>query len=97
MRRDGEEYLGQTRNLSLGGVSLWVALDPPPRIGERLQVSFRIPTLEGPIEVQAEVRWRNDLDHAHIGLQFVTGLRAKQTWALGRYFETLAAAVPAEP
>lgn len=95
--RGDAEFLGMTTNLSLGGASVRVDLDPPGKIGERVRVSFRIPQLEDPIVVTAEIRWRDGMDAARLGLQFMTGLRAKQTWALGRYFETLQAQQQAEP
>lgn len=86
VRRGDQTYAGTTRNISLGGALVEVALDPPAKLGDRVDTSFSIPGLDGPIEAQAEVRW---LSGSGLGLQFVTGLRAKQTWALGRFLESL--------
>jgi c-di-GMP-binding flagellar brake protein YcgR len=89
--RGDEEFAGITANLSLGGLQVRVGLSPPAKLGERLRVSFRVPELPDPIEAQVQVRWRSEIDPSMLGLQFVTGFRAKQTWALGRYLEGLKA------
>jgi hypothetical protein len=72
----------RVKNLSMGG-----ALVATRRIamGERVTIWFRIPTHENEIETQATVRWSTDQG---IGVQF-DGLRARETWALGKYFESL--------
>lgn len=87
VRRGEAEATGITQNLSRGGLLATVALDPPLQVGERVQVAFSVPQLAEPIEVEAEVRW---MAAPAVGLQFVTGLRAKQTWALGKFLESLA-------
>jgi hypothetical protein len=71
-----------TRNASLGGLFLD---DTDLPIGEKLLMRLRLPTQKEPIEVGAVVRWQ---DGAGIGVQF-DGLRAKDVWALGKYFESL--------
>lgn len=70
-------------NLSLGGCGV----GHPQRlgIGTRVEVAFRIPTHEDVIRVGGAVRWSND-DGS--GVQF-DGLRAKEVWALNKYFESL--------
>lgn len=78
---------GQMHNLSRGGTLVSADMEPRLRVGERMTVSFRLPDLESPIACQAEVRWVSDVDPKIVGLQFVTGLRAKETWALGRFLE----------
>lgn len=70
------------KNLSLGGALLDVR---KLAMGERVVLTFRIPTLEDPIKSAAVVRWTSD---GSIGVQF-DGLRARDVWALGKYFETL--------
>ena len=85
--RDGVEVVGVTHNISLGGIKLRVDLEPPPRIGDRLSISIKIPKLEQPLRADAEVRWRDNVDKAMIGVQFLTGFRAKETWALGQFLE----------
>jgi hypothetical protein len=85
--RDGVEIVGATHNVSLGGIKLRVELDPPPRIGDRFSISLRIPKLDHPLRADAEVRWRDNGDKALIGVQFLTGFRAKETWALGQFLE----------
>ncbi len=87
IERDGAALVGETINLSLGGMLLRVDADPAPRVGERWQVAVELPTLEQPLRAAAEVRWvglANDC-----GLQFATGFRAKETWALGQWLERI--------
>lgn len=84
---DGREATGRTLNLSLGGTLVLVPVTPPLRVGERVEVSFRVPELATPLTASADVRWVGDLDEALVGLQFATGFRAKETWALGRFLE----------
>jgi len=87
VQRGDEALVGMTRNLSLGGMLASVAVEPGWQMGERVEVSFSLPQLSEAIEVEAEVRWTAP---DAVGLQFVTGLRAKQTWALGKFLESLA-------
>lgn len=91
VHRSGQQYTGRMLNLSLGGARIVVLLQPAPTIGDELGLQFTVPGLEAPIEVRARVRWCADHDEATLGVQFVTGLRAKQTWAVGQYLDRLAA------
>ena len=72
-------------NLSLGGCH--IVHDVRIGIGTRVSVSFRIPTHEDPIEVGGAVRWGGD---EGAGVQF-DGLRAKEVWALNKFFENMTA------
>lgn len=87
VRRGEEEITGMTENLSLGGLLGSAAFEPPLEVGDRVHLAFSVPQLDGPIEVEAEVRW---MKGASVGFQFVTGLRAKHTWALGKFLDALA-------
>lgn len=84
--RGEDDCAGVTQNVSLGGARISVRLEPPPVVGDRLKVFLQLPTLESPIEVEAEVRWKAGDDGA-LGIKFTTGLRAKETWALTRFLE----------
>jgi len=70
-------------NLSLGGALVTAGKRYP--MGQRLTINFAIPTQADPIEVGAVVRWSDD---SSTGLQF-DGLRARDVWALNKYFEQL--------
>ena len=71
-------------NLSLGGALL--AAGAKFSMGERVKISFAVPTMmDEPIEVTATVRWSDD---KATGIQF-DGLRARDVWALNKYFESL--------
>jgi hypothetical protein len=69
-------------NLSLGGALI---AGTKQAMGQRVHISFRVPTLAQPIEIGAVVRWT---DAKGIGIQF-DGLRAQEVWALNEYFKQL--------
>jgi PilZ domain len=69
-------------NLSLGGAYL---VTRKLGMGERVHVTFRLPTLEEPVATGATVRWTTG---EGVGVQF-DGLRARDVWALGKFFESL--------
>ncbi len=69
-------------NVSMGGVLVTCHKLP---MGVRVTVWFRVPTLDQEIEASGIVRWSAD---EAIGVQF-DGLRAKETWALGKFIESL--------
>ena len=80
--RVGDDWKpSKTRNLSLGGAL--IACDEKLPSGVRVQIRFRIPTQKEPIEVGGQVRW---VDSQGFGVQF-DGLRARDVWALGKFFE----------
>ena len=70
-------------NLSLGGALF--SMGGRLSMGQRIKMSFVVPTMDEPIEVGAIVRWSDD---KATGLQF-DGLRARDVWALNKYFEEL--------
>ena len=72
-------------NLSLGGALLSAGARIP--MGARVTISFNVPTMDEAIEVGATVRWSDD---KATGIQF-DGLRARDVWALNKYFEQLPA------
>lgn len=72
-------------NLSLGGA---LAETSKLAMGQRVTISFKVPTIEESIDVGATVRWSDDKG---TGLQF-DGLRARDVWALNKYFEQLQSA-----
>ncbi|HET6581982.1 MAG TPA: PilZ domain-containing protein [Nannocystaceae bacterium] len=85
--RKGEIVDGTTVNASLGGVLVRVRFEPALQIGERVGVSLSIPTIGEPVRAEAEVRWVGLA--GELGLMFATGLRAKETWALGQWLESV--------
>lgn len=56
-------------------------------MGQRVTITFPIPTIEDAVIVGAIVRWSDD---KATGLQF-DGLRAREVWALNKFFEQLPA------
>jgi len=70
-------------NLSLGGALVETGVRHA--MGQRMQIKFRVPTQEDPIDVGATVRWA---DTRGVGLQF-DGLRARDVWALNEFFKQL--------
>lgn len=55
MNSDSNVYVGLTDNVSKGG--LFIATYDLLAIGRTIELEFRLPEHEEPIEVQAEVRW----------------------------------------
>jgi uncharacterized protein (TIGR02266 family) len=88
MVADGKRHLGHSRNISLGGMYV-ESLDVLP-VQTTLQIRFRVPTQPEPIDVTGEVRWveRGAAEQvAGMGVRF-HGLRARDVWALNRFFQT---------
>ena len=85
LTHEGNQRPVTVMNISLGGAL--VSAGTKYSMGTRLQISFTVPTIEHPIEVGATVRWSDD---KATGLQF-DGLRARDVWALNKYFEQLPA------
>ncbi len=82
-----EKRTATTRNISLGG--LFVETNQPFPLQTRLQIRFKIPTHAEPIEVAGEVRWIEPGDGNQpcgMGIRF-QGLRAREVWALNRFFQ----------
>jgi hypothetical protein len=80
---------GRIGNLSLGGAMLTAAPAKALRVGDRVQLTFAVPGLASPLSVTAQVRWISPADPELVGVAFVTGLRARETYALSQYFERL--------
>lgn len=76
---------GTTEDLSLGGAQIHVEIDPPLTTSDRIRLTFTLPDLADPVTVDAQVRWVSDVDRSYVGVQFVSGFRAKETWALNRF------------
>jgi len=79
---NGSPETCRIENLSLGGA--YVSMHRIP-MGERLRLTFRLPNAEESVDGIATVRWADD---GGIGVQF-DGLRARETWAIGKYLESL--------
>ncbi len=79
---NGETIDVTMTNISLGGALIAGTKQP---MGQRVSISFRVPTLADPIEVGATIRWS---DPKGVGLQF-DGFRARDVWALNEYFKQL--------
>jgi uncharacterized protein (TIGR02266 family) len=73
---------GHTRNASLGG--LFLMTSDRPAAGTRVPLRLHLPGGKAPLEVVGIVRWSDDVG---VGVQF-DGLRAKDVWALGKYFDS---------
>lgn len=83
---EGRSLSGQTRNISLGGV--FIETDEALPFGARVGLKFKVPTQAEVIEVDGQVRWL-EMDEGRlrgIGVRF-EGLRARDVWALNKWFE----------
>lgn len=79
----GETHQTEILNLSLGGAL--IAHHERVANGERVLVTFNIPTHDKPIEVGGSVRWASE---TALGIQF-DGLRAREVWSLNKFFESM--------
>ena len=82
-----DRQVAATRNISLGGVFLETTAPLP--LQTRVQIRFHIPTLSEPIDVGGEVRWVEPGGAEQLpgmGIRF-QGLRAREVWALNRFFQ----------
>ena len=90
LKHEGESFSTFTRNISLGGV--FIDCDRALPFGARVALDFRIPTQSEPVIVDGQVRWL-EMEEGHvrgIGIRF-EGLRARDVWALNKFFEQPAA------
>lgn len=82
---NGSSYEATILNLSLGGAQ--VASDGPKHaMGQRVTVSFKVPSQQHNVEINSTVRWADN--NGGVGLQF-DGMRAQDVWALNEYFKRL--------
>jgi uncharacterized protein (TIGR02266 family) len=83
---EGEVLSTFTRNISLGGV--FIESDRALPFGAKVSLDFRIPTQSEPVLVEGQVRWieLEDGQVRGIGIRF-EGLRARDVWALNKFFE----------
>jgi c-di-GMP-binding flagellar brake protein YcgR len=80
---EGETLAATTEDISTGGMKLRFE-SAQPTVGARLGLRLALPELEGPIEVEGVVRWVNRIAGNVCGVQFTTGLRAREVWAINR-------------
>jgi len=88
---EGQILSSHTRNISLGGV--FIDCDRSLPFGAKVQLKFRVPTQTEPTLVDGQVRWveMEEGQVRGVGIRF-DGLRARDVWALNKYFE-----LPVEP
>jgi type IV pilus assembly protein PilZ len=85
---EGKRYQAVSRNISLGGMYLETKDTFP--LHATLQLRFRVPTQPEAIDVTGEVRWvekPTESAPGGLGIRF-HGLRARDVWALNRFFQT---------
>jgi len=85
---EGKKHTSQSVNISLGGLYVETAMVLP--IGATVKLRFQLPTQPEPVEVAGDVRWvvkKEKSDKNGIGIRF-QGLRARDVWALNRYFQS---------
>lgn len=86
---EGKKQISQSQNISLGGLFLESPVALP--IGTTVQLRFQLPTQPEPVEVAGDVRWivkkEGPGEKTGVGIRF-QGLRARDVWALNRYFQT---------
>lgn len=83
--RAGVDMVWPSEDVSAGGMRLRIEVesDVPP-VGERFSLYFSLPLLSEPVRAQGEVRWVDAGSPTICGIQFTTGLRAREVWAINR-------------
>jgi len=85
---EGQAQNVRSRNLSLGG--MYIESQRMLTIGATVSLRFQLPTQPEPVEVGGDVRWvvqKPGSAVVGIGIRF-QGLRARDVWALNRFFQT---------
>jgi uncharacterized protein (TIGR02266 family) len=88
IKAGSKQINARSRNVSLGG--MFVESDELLPAQTPVEVRFRIPTQPEPVDVAGEIRWveKGDGDRpGGMGIRF-QGLRARDVWALNRFFQT---------
>jgi uncharacterized protein (TIGR02266 family) len=83
---EGQTMSTHTRNISLGGV--FIDCDRALPFGAKVMLKFRVPTQTELTQVEGQVRWveMDDGQVRGVGIRF-EGLRARDVWALNKFFE----------
>ncbi len=77
----GEDFPAHLVNLSTGG--LMVDFGPrEARVGQELELRFDMPGLEDSVTAGVVVRWVDSIRTELAGLEFTTGLRAAEVYAI---------------
>lgn len=84
---EGERLVAPSTNVSLGGMYIESSRSFP--IGTAVTLRFHLPTQPEAVEVGGDVRWvvqKPGASTTGLGIRF-QGLRARDVWALNRYFQ----------
>ncbi|NVB39907.1 PilZ domain-containing protein [Pseudenhygromyxa sp. WMMC2535] len=85
VERNGTVAVWPSEDVSAGGMRLRVDDESQvPKVGERFALSFTLPLLADPVKAEGEVRWVDKGAPNICGIQFTTGLRAREVWAINR-------------
>jgi hypothetical protein len=84
--RLGDQVLsGKAEDLSIGGMCVSIEDgESIVAVGERFDVTFRLPDLPEPLTLAVEVRWIDRVNARRFGVRFAQGLRASHVWAIER-------------
>lgn len=88
IRAGSKQITAKSRNLSLGG--MFAETEELLPVQTTVEIRFRIPTQPEPVDVAGEVRWIEPAKPGApggMGIRF-QGLRARDVWALNRFFQT---------
>ena len=79
--RGGDQFGAVSVNISTGGLMLDLG-DRFPDVGDEFGLSFSIPGLEDPVTAPVVVRWADAVRNNLVGVEFTTGLRAREVYAI---------------
>ena len=70
------------KNISLGGICVLLPESQTLNIGTKLNLHFQLPGLDETVSVSGDVCWKDRIRSEIVGIQFATGLRAREVWAI---------------
>ena len=81
---EGTHFECESEDLSVGGMKLRFVEGTSPAVGSKVELRFHLPELDGEVKIDGQVRWLDRVDGKTCGIQFSTGLRAREAWAVSR-------------
>jgi hypothetical protein len=79
--RGGDTFSALSMNISTGGLMLDMG-ERAPTVGDEFGVSFEIPGLDEAVSAPVVVRWADAVRNNLVGVEFTTGLRAREVYAI---------------
>ena len=83
VERDGDAFAAMSVNISTGGLMIDTG-ERHPAVGDEFALSFAIPGLDEAVVAPVVVRWTDAMRPNLVGVEFTTGLRAREVYAIAQ-------------